>query len=102
MADTVFPTAVDDRIYYSDASIDDIPTMRTYQSKLREGKYIEASEFLCESGMNYFGAWVLNMYEGRLVALEEYLVDKEKPDLTRYQSAEPLDVTDSSISWIGD
>ena len=58
---TKFPLQIDDRVYFSDISISQVPVMKHYYELLNSGAYTKASELLENSGVFYYGAWCLNL-----------------------------------------
>lgn len=90
---TIFPTAIDDRHFYQDICIDQLSIMEKYNSMIKAGTYTAASEYINANDVTFYGAWILNMLEERLIAIENYLVyDVQKPDLVAYTDTEPTDV----------
>ncbi len=96
---TVFPADIDARKYYQDVRISQLNTKTAYEGTLRQGNYTAASHVLQTSNIDYYGAYMFNMLENRLDAIQTYLDAKEKPVLTKLQSEEPLDV-EEGVSWI--
>ena len=90
---TVFPDYIDDRHFFQDVSIDKLPIMDKYNSMINASSYTSASEYINTQDVTFYGAWILNMLEERLIAIEEYLLNEvEKPDLVKYTDTEPTDV----------
>ena len=90
---SVFPEYIDDRHFFQDTSIDKLPIMTKFNNMISAGAYSAASEYINSQDVTFYGAWILNMLEERLIALENYLVNEtEKPDLIRYTDTEPTDV----------
>lgn len=90
---TTFPDYIDKRYFFQDISIDKLPIMNKYNGMITAGSYSAASEYINAQDVTFYGAWILNMLEERLIALENYLVyDVEKPDLVTYSDTEPTDV----------
>lgn len=90
---TVFPDYVDDLNFFQDISIDKLPVMTKYNEMISRGSYSEASEYINQQDVTFYGAWVLNMLENRLIAIEDFIIHSlEKPDLTIYGDIEPTDV----------
>ena len=98
-ATSLFPTAIDSRIYFQDINLSQLETKDDWETELELGNYTDASAVLNDANIDFFGAWVLNLIENRLVAIEEYILTLTKPELTAYQSTEPDDV-DEGFSWI--
>ena len=98
-ATSLFPTAIDSRIYFQDINLSQLETKDDWETELELGNYTDASAVLNNANIDFFGAWVLNLIENRLVAIEEYILTLTKPELTAYQSTEPDDV-DEGFSWI--
>lgn len=90
---SVFPESIDSLNFFQDISIDKLSIMETHQRMIANGTYSAASEYLNEQDVTFYGAWLLNMFEERLIAIENYvLYTLEKPDLTTYNDIEPTDV----------
>lgn len=91
-AESNYPEQIDPRIFYSDMNLDTRETWNQYQNLINENKYTEASTLLLTSDADYYGAWLLNLLEDRLVKIGEHVLTLEKPELTKYQTLEPSDV----------
>ena len=90
---TVFPNLIDDRYFFQDISIDKLPIMDKYNSMINVSAYTDAAEYINTQDVTFYGAWILNMLEERLIALENFLVyDVEKPELVSYTNTEPTGV----------
>lgn len=90
---TVFPDYIDNLVFFQDVSIDKLPIMEKYNGMISAGGYTAASEYINQQDISFYGAWLLNMLEERLIAIEIYLIySTEKPDLTTYNDIEPTDV----------
>lgn len=96
-----FPSAIDDRIYFQDINLSQLNTKANYEAYKNAGDYTSASAELNNANIDFFGASVLNLLENRFVAIENYLLTLEKPQLTAYQSTEPTDVG-VGFTWIED
>jgi hypothetical protein len=97
---TIFPSGIDSRVYAQDINLENVSVFNEYQSLLSREKYTDASTFLNNSNVDFYGAWMLNLLENRLYAIDKYIASMEKPKLTIYQSEEPI--TDNGMTWIGD
>ena len=98
-ASTKFPQEIDDRIFFSDISISQTPIMQKYYTYLNAGNYDEASELLNNSDVFFYGAWILNLLENRLYAMEKYVFNLDKNKIVEYQRTEPSDVSQGTV-WI--
>ena len=96
---TKFPQEIDQRMFFSDICIDQVPIMQEYYKLLNAGNYDMASDLLNNSEVSFYGAWLLNMWENRLNAVGDYVMKLEKPKLITYQSAEPKNVY-QGMNWI--
>lgn len=96
-----FPSAIDDRIYFQDINLSQLNTKANYEAYKNAGDYTSASAELNNANIDFFGASVLNLLENRFVAIENYLLTLEKPQLTAYQSTEPTGVG-VGFTWIED
>ena len=86
---TKFPTSIDDRIFFQDICIDKLKIMEKYQKFISAGAYTNASNYINSSNVSFYGAYILNLLEVRLIAIEEYLETLEKPDIVAYTDTEP-------------
>ena len=90
---TKFPNSIDDRIFFQDICIDNQDIMEKYQQFINSGAYTNASNYINNTNVSFYGAYVLNMLEERLIAIENYIAGTmEKPDLVIYSDNEPTDV----------
>ncbi len=90
---TKYPTSIDDRIFFQDISIDKLEIMKRYQAFIVAGAYTNASNYINNTNVSFYGAYILNMLEERLIAIEDYVVHvMEKPDMVAYSDEEPIDV----------
>lgn len=96
---SVFPFNIDPRMYYQDVQLSQLNTKASYEAALDNNQYTNASTILQNSDVDYYGAYFFNKCEDKLVAVQNYLLTVNKPDLMRYQSAEPTNV-DDGMSWI--
>lgn len=89
---TKYPTSIDDRIFFQDTCIDKLEIMEKYQRLINAGAYSSASDYINKSDVSFYGAFLLNMLEERLIAIENYAVyELEKPDIVAYSDTEPTD-----------
>lgn len=96
---TNFPNKVDDRIFYNDIDLEHLHILDQYKTLLINSNYDEASTLLQDSDIDYFGSWLLNLFELRLRATQEYLLTKEKPKLQIYSSTEPTNTRMGTV-WV--
>ena len=97
---SIFPNGIDARVYAQDINLENLSVLHEYQSLLTQGKYTDASVFLNNSDVYFYGAWMLNLLENRLHKIGKYVITMEKPKLTIYQQEEPN--TDVWMTWISD
>ena len=95
---TKFPSEIDERVCFSDVSIEQIPIMKEYCSLLENKSYTKASELLNNSKVFFYGAWCLNLLENRLYAIGNYVMDLNI-NLVNYSNSEPV-VSDELTTWI--
>lgn len=99
---TKFPLQIDDRVYFSDINISQVPIMKQYYSLLNSGAYTKASELLNNSEVFFYGAWCLNLLENRLYAIGNYVMDLENLNLITYVETEPIESElYDGMAWIG-
>ena len=102
-ATTKFPSEIDDRIYFQEVDLNHLDAKKSFETYMDAQDYDTAVNSLKSSGVFYYGADVLNLFENRLVAIEEYLMDEsEAPALTAFQTAEPMVTSSMSVgfTWI--
>jgi hypothetical protein len=97
---TVFPSEIDSRIFLQDVSLDTKNIMNTYNGYLTAKNYTQAAEYLNKNATSFYGAWVLNLFENRLVALETYALEMENAKFMDYSDNEPTS-DEVGSSWIG-
>ena len=98
---SIFPSGIDSRVFFSDMNLKTRELWNQYYNLISKNKYTQASDFLSNHNLDYYGAWFLNLLENRLVNIGTYLLSLDKPELTVYQNTEPSDA-DEGIAWIGD
>ena len=98
-ASTKFPQEIDDRIFWQDLQIYQTPIMQKYYTYLNAGNYDEASDLLNNSDVFFYGAWILNLLENRLYAIEKYVFDLDKNKIVEYQRTEPFNISQGTV-WI--
>lgn len=97
---TVFPAGVDDRLYLSDMQLGDVSTMTQYQELLAAGQWTQAAQLLENSDIPYYGAWVLNLLENRLVELSRYVINYVNESSMVYSEFMPYN-TPQGTNWVG-
>ena len=98
-ASTKFPQEIDDRIFWQDLQIYQTPIMQKYYTYLNAGNYDEASDLLNNSDVFFYGAWILNLLENRLYAIEKYVFGLDKNKIVEYQRTEPFNISQGTV-WI--
>lgn len=102
---SVFPDAIDPHIFFADADLENHSLLSAYYALLDAQDYTGASEYLeslqNESGgtvtspISYYGAWLLNLYENALYAIEsnmsQFVPENSKPKLVFHGSSAPTD-----------
>lgn len=98
--ETKFPQYIDGRIFFQDINLAQTQIMKQYYLLLNSNNYSKASEFLNNSEVFFYGAWLLNLFEKRLHAIYDYVSNlPPKKPLVEYQTTEPVP-TDSGVHWI--
>lgn len=99
-----FPNEIDDRLFLSDVSLSQVPIMNEYRSLLNKGDYSSASALLNNSGVFYYGAWILNLLEDRLCKIGEAIINEEDHSLMTYNTLTMSQMTDITLgmNWITD
>lgn len=94
---SVFPDNIDPLIFYSDADLDNQHYLAHYYSLLESGDYVGASEYIqsIDEDVDFYGAWLLNLIENELYAVEnyidQYITPEPKPKLVHHGANEPSD-----------
>ncbi len=97
---TKFPQRIDDRIFFQDINLQQLQIMKHYYSLLNSNNYTKASEFLNNSEVFFYGAWLLNLFEERLRAIGDYLLKlPPKEPLVNYQKDQPINAVEGT-HWI--
>lgn len=98
--ETKFPQYIDDRVFFQDINLTQVPIMKQYYLLLNSNNYTKASEFLNDSEVFFYGAWLLNLLEKRLYAIGDYLTSlPPKKPLVEYQAAQPSSANNGT-HWI--
>ena len=94
---SVFDDAIDPLIFYSDINLDNQHYLAHYYSLLESGDYVDASEYIqgIDENVDFYGAWLLNLLENELYAIEtnmyKYVSPQLKPKLTFHGVDAPTD-----------
>lgn len=85
-SESLYPEQIDPLIFYSDVDLNHADTIKQYQSLLSSGNYNTASEFLNNSDIDFYGAWLFNLIENELYAIETNAdsIIGEKPNFVFY------------------
>ena len=78
---------IDERLYFSDINISKLPIMTEYESLISQSRFDDAISLIEDE--DFYGAWLLNLLEDRLIKMEDYVWDLVKPVFGSYQSTEP-------------
>ena len=99
-----FPNEIDDRLFLSDVSLSQVPIMNEYRTLLNKGDYSSASALLNDSGVFYYGAWILNLLEDRLCKIGEAIINEEDHSLMTYNTLTMSQMNDVTLgmNWITD
>ena len=99
-----FPNEIDDRLFLSDVSISQVTIMNEYRALLNKGDYSSASALLNDSGVFYYGAWILNLLEDRLCKIGEAIMNEEDHSLMTYNTLTMSQMNDVTLgmNWITD
>ena len=107
--ESVFPEEIDPLIFYQDASIERKPELAQYYAYLNENNFDAAKDYLAASTLDYYGAWLLNLIENRLYAIEDNMDEYvgEKPNIVIHSAKEPhdsigIDDEEKFYNWTGD
>jgi hypothetical protein len=89
---------VDSRIFFQDISLDDLEIWEEYKTLISSKFYTSASEKLNDSKIDFYGAWLFNLFENRLEAIGSFLKKNNKPTLQTYSRTEPT--AKNGLHWI--
>lgn len=93
---------IDDPLFFSDIGLSNLEFVDNYKELLKESKYTSAANVLNSNDIDFFGAWIFNLLENRLKAIEDFLDDGQgKPDLVSYSDTMPKDKPEG-YSWVSD
>lgn len=92
-----YPTSIDDKIFFQDINLDQLSVMNQYRNYIANQQYTEASNLLNDSDLDFYGAWLMNLFENRLVAIETYLLNKPNVNIVQYNGTAP---TKQGANWI--
>lgn len=95
-----FPERIDSLSFYSDLRLSDVAVYKEYQSLLMQGKYLEASKFLQDSDAEYFGGYVYNRFQNRILAVERYFVSQWTDNRKMIISGIEPEHTPVGVGWI--
>lgn len=91
-ANILFPEAVDDRIYFQNLQATEVPINNEFLELLDASSYSEAVQTLNDNAVNYYGANLFNHLENRLVAIEDFIINKETGQVFKFQYEKPDNV----------
>lgn len=103
-SESVFPAEIDPLIFYEDADIEHQPLLHAYYQYIINNRFQEAAEYINNTDLDFYGAWLLNLYENRLRAIEENIemVIGAKCQITTYYENEPTSIISMDCrSWVG-
>lgn len=88
---SVFPDQYDPLIFFSDADLDNYTTYQSYYLLYNNNQYTQASALLNDSDIDFYGAWILNLIENELYAIESNMSSfvNEKPKIAAYSTTQP-------------
>lgn len=86
---TKFPLEIDDRVFFQDMNISQVPIFERYQEYIKKGSYSMASDLLNRSEVFFYGAWCLNLIENRLFVTGNYVMNLEDINLSINSNTEP-------------
>lgn len=98
---------IDDRVFFNDVNISGTETLNKYIELIQNNRYTDANILLNDGiydgdiypEIDFFGAWIFNLLENRLFAIESYIENMEKPDLVTYTDNIPTDKSEG-YCWI--
>lgn len=113
---SIYPTDIDERIFFQDMQIKDVPDFENYQKHINDSQYTKASDILEKSDLTTYSAWLLNWFNGKLINIEKEANSKEQQIeqnievakqiaanlyLTYYQTTEPnVSAMNVNDTWI--
>lgn len=107
--ESVFPENIDPLIFYQDVNIERMSELGQYYIYLNENNFDAAKNYMASSDLDYYGAWLLNLIENRLYAIEDNMDELvgEKPNIVIHSEKEPhdyigIDDENKFYNWTGD
>lgn len=97
--ESVFPAAVDELIFFQDIRLSDANKFTAYQTLLKNRRYAEATKYLHESNLSYYGAWLFNLFENRIYAVQRYFHEHPKTTHTILSDTEPVSAAENTV-WL--
>lgn len=105
---SVYPEDIDPLLFYQDADIERAPQLAQYYQYLNDNNFDAAKNYLANSDLDFYGAWLLNTIENRLYTVEDNIDEyvEEKPKIVIYAEKEPHDYMglnddDKFYNWTG-
>ena len=98
--ETYYPDSIDKKIFFSDMDLKYSETLEEFQNHLAKKEYVEASGCLQDSDADYYGAYLYNMLNRRLIAIGTVLLTKNKKKPIYYSPVEP-EMISNGETWIG-
>ena len=98
---SVFPSQYDPLIFFADADLDNFTTYQQYYTLYNADQYTQASNLLNNSDVDFYGAWLLNLIENELYAIESnmdsFVIPEDKPRLISHGLDDP---TEEFSHWV--
>lgn len=105
VVNSVYPTGIDPLIFYQDVDIEKAPLLQQYYTLLNNNNFDGGKAYLQSIDVDYYGAWLLNTIENRLLTIEQHIreIIGEKPEIVVYSTTEPkAKMTAECFNWTGD
>lgn len=99
--ESAFPSNIDKLMLFSDMRLRDSQTYEEYQEKIKKSEYDKAATVLQNADADYYGAYIFNKFNRKLLAIENYIKNKTKPEQPIYNITIPSNPHNNQI-WIGD
>lgn len=97
---SIFPDGIDDRTFFHDVDLDNLPVVETYDNLIKNNSFTDANVFLSQqSGVHNYSADLFNYIEAKISTWQQAVIEKEKYNPFHYSSTEPDDMSVGEF-WI--
>lgn len=87
---SIFPYGIDERTFFHDVDLFNVPMMKTYNDLIKDKKYTDANVFLSQqNSLHNYSADLFNYLEVKVNTWQKAILDKVKYNPFHSSSAEP-------------